>query len=319
MRYGYDLEGNKIEATGGCIAYDAPPNDSERVKLVVKTGKERVWHFAYPPKCLRNDKWSKPMSLFHKSWQDLFEKDYREISFKDTDGTIHRADISTKDNAVLEIQNSSISAKEVDQRQDFYVFNQYEQFLERFYSSEEPPLSDQNSSPTQRNECRSMNWILNARNFGRIAWRPIFIFKPSLTTKAMLNRYFNIPGTRYLFRCDSIWKFFVLETDGRTFEIKPVDDAHNYIAHCCLMFLKQGREPSTPISSIFGEVLKSSPIERHLYPDASEVEKDIMQQAKQKCEQIQLFQEAEEKRDYDFDPCLDKPLLYPKSYYRYLQ
>ena len=68
MRYGYDLEGNRIEATEGCTAYDAPSNDPERMKLVVKTGKERVWHFAYPSKCPRNDKWCKPMSLFHKSW-----------------------------------------------------------------------------------------------------------------------------------------------------------------------------------------------------------------------------------------------------------
>lgn len=259
------------------------------------------------------------MSLFHKSWQDLFEKGYQEISFQDTDGTLHRADIFTRDKGVLEIQNSSISGKEVDQRQNFYVFDQYDLFTERFYLSEELYFPEQNSSSIQLNECRSMTWILNAESFGRIVWKPVTKFKPSLTTKSMLNRYFNIPGTKYLFQAGSIREFFILETDGSTFEIKPVDNLHNYIAHCCLMFLMQDRNPSLPISNIFSKILESSPIRYHLYPDFSEVSKDAMKQAECECKQIQLFQEAEETRDYDFDLCLSTPLHCPDSYYEYLE
>lgn len=251
MRYGYDQKGNKIEATEGCTAYDAPPSDLERVKLVVKTGKERAWHFAYSSRCPRNDKWCKPMSLFHKSWQDLFEEEYQEISFKDANGAIHRADIFTKDSVVLEIQNSSISSKEVEQRQNFYVFAPYKRFLagELSFLDEEFDLIDQNLSSTQHDR-RSMDWILNAKNFGRIVYSSMVRFKPSLTTKEMLGRRFNIPGTRYLFCSESIWKFSILETDGSTFEIKPVDAVHNYIAHCCLLFLLEGRQPSLPRSNI---------------------------------------------------------------------
>ena len=164
-----------------------------------------------------------------------------------------------------------------------------------------------------------MKWILNAKRFGRITWRSVARFKPSLTTKEMLGRYFNIPGTRYLFRSDSIWKFFILETDGCTFTIEPVDNAHNYIAHCCLMFLMYNRAPSPPLSNVFNKILEASPIEHHLHPDVSKVREDITRQAEWKCEQIRLFQEAEEKRDYSFDPGLNKPLQYPDSYYKYLE
>lgn len=294
MRYGYDENGEKVEATEGCTAYDAPPSDPDRVILTARPGKVRVPHFAYPPGCPRNDGWHKLMSLFHTHWQDLFDEEHREFLFKAMDGTLHRADIFTEDKKVLEIQNSYILIKEIEQRQDFYYF--------------------------ESEEVASMQWIFNAKEFGNIRYTSgVTRFKPNKAA-SHAGGYFNIPGTRYLFRHDSIWEFYVLETNGKTYSTRPLDGVHNYIANRCLFFVLEGREPSEPVSGgseLFREELKTSALRYHLYPDFSKVVEDVFAQAKQECELIKLFLDAEEKRDFGFLSRLSEPLQYPDSYYRY--
>ena len=292
MLYGYDEDGNKIEATEGCVAYDAPPSDPDRVKLVPKTGLIKINHFAYPPSYNRNDRWKKEMSLFHKTWQDLFDKEYREFIFKDRNKIIHRADVFTEDNIVLEIQNSTISLREIGKRESFY-----------WYGAE---------------NVSRLIWIFNVKNFGKISCTGgLPQFKPSKTVRDTPNSYFNIPGTRYLLK--DLWNYSTFEADGKKIKFKPLDGFHSYIADRCLRFALYGKEPSKPHYSCLDGILEKSILNFHLYPDRTEVLEDMFLQAKRECESIKLFLDANEKHVFSFPSCLKKPLQYSKSYFRFLE
>ena len=58
---------------------------------------------------------------WHRNWKLAFPKHYREISFFDeTLNEIHRADVCTPCNTVIEFQNSPITLNELNSREAYY-------------------------------------------------------------------------------------------------------------------------------------------------------------------------------------------------------
>ena len=97
------------------------PVCTQRVDSVCGTNKINHWrHFV---KCTDNWRYE-PMSHWHLEWQSHFPKENLEVVCKDSEtGEKHIADIMTNDNVVIEIQNSPISQKEIDSRDDYYNRN----------------------------------------------------------------------------------------------------------------------------------------------------------------------------------------------------
>lgn len=82
--------------------------------VITKCGTINVWHFAHKSN-IECDKWSEHESEWHIGWKNYFPKNNQEIIIKP-----HIADILTDDNIVIELQNSSISPKEIEERENFY-------------------------------------------------------------------------------------------------------------------------------------------------------------------------------------------------------
>jgi len=82
-------------------------------KLIPKCGTIKVWHWSHQNKtdC---DNWYEPETIWHKEWKDQFDIKNREVVIGK-----HRADIFYN-NLVIELQNSSISAEEIIERENFY-------------------------------------------------------------------------------------------------------------------------------------------------------------------------------------------------------
>lgn len=74
-----------------------------------KCGSKIVWHWAHvsTESC---DTWYEPETEWHRSWKNNFGPDRSEISIIKNDNK-HVADVLTKDNLVIEFQNSPISAR----------------------------------------------------------------------------------------------------------------------------------------------------------------------------------------------------------------
>lgn len=87
-------------------------------KVILKSGDIKIPHFAHETsEC--TDSWNYDMSEWHKSMQEYFDEEYREVICK-KDNQIHRADI-LKDGVVLELQHSPISTEEFIDRNQFYL------------------------------------------------------------------------------------------------------------------------------------------------------------------------------------------------------
>lgn len=119
MQYGI-LNGQKVKASPEIKGAKCQCCDSD---LVAKCGTVKIWHFAHSVKnnC---SSWYKPMTEWHKQWQECFSEQYREIVHKDPEtGEKHIADIKIPiagKELVIEFQNSPISRKEVESRDKFY-------------------------------------------------------------------------------------------------------------------------------------------------------------------------------------------------------
>lgn len=76
-------------------------------------------HFAHKrgTECL--DTWKHDMSEWHYNWQRLFPAENREVVVE-KDGVKHRADVLIN-NFVIEFQHSPITAKEITERNNFYL------------------------------------------------------------------------------------------------------------------------------------------------------------------------------------------------------
>lgn len=74
------------------------------------------WRHIDLKKC---DFWKENETEWHRQWKEHFPIEWQEVVIKN-DGQIHRADIKTNSDLVVEFQNSSISSGEVKQRERFY-------------------------------------------------------------------------------------------------------------------------------------------------------------------------------------------------------
>jgi hypothetical protein len=83
-----------------------------------KCGSKVVWHWAHVS--VENcDSWYEPETQWHRNWKNNFGQDRSEISIV-KDGVMHIADVLTKDDLVIEFQNSNISSETIMARELFY-------------------------------------------------------------------------------------------------------------------------------------------------------------------------------------------------------
>ncbi len=89
-------------------------------KVIPKCGKYRINHWAH--KNLSHcDKWWENETEWHRSWKNMFPKDWQEVvAYDDNTGEKHIADIKTKADLVVEFQHSRISEEERISRESFY-------------------------------------------------------------------------------------------------------------------------------------------------------------------------------------------------------
>lgn len=81
--------------------------------VLAKCGRIKVNHWAHEAEedC---DSWYEPETAWHRQWKSLFADDCTEVVMRE-----HRADIRSND-LVVELQNSSISPSEIEERERFY-------------------------------------------------------------------------------------------------------------------------------------------------------------------------------------------------------
>ena len=83
-----------------------------------KCGEVNVWHWAHH-KDESCDSWYEPETEWHKNWKLAFGKENCEIVISKA-GKRHIADIQTKGNVIIELQNSPIQKPIIRQRETFY-------------------------------------------------------------------------------------------------------------------------------------------------------------------------------------------------------
>jgi len=108
------VNGEKVEAkpgtTGVCPLCDR--------SVFSKCGEINVWHWAHhrDQSC---DNWYEPETEWHKNWKLAFGKELSEIVIS-KEGVRHIADIQTKENVIIELQNSTIQIDVIRRRERFY-------------------------------------------------------------------------------------------------------------------------------------------------------------------------------------------------------
>lgn len=111
MQFAIEPEtGEKIQALPGLKAI-CPACQAE---VVAKCGNIYCWHWAHvnTEEC---DSWSEGETIWHRSWKEFFFPDEVEVVMGP-----HRADIRTRAGRVIELQHSSISTEEIEERERFY-------------------------------------------------------------------------------------------------------------------------------------------------------------------------------------------------------
>lgn len=83
-----------------------------------KCGEINIWHWAHH-KNESCDSWFEPETEWHKNWKSVFGKEFSEIVIK-KEGIKHIADVLTKENVVIELQNSPIQKQIIRKRELFY-------------------------------------------------------------------------------------------------------------------------------------------------------------------------------------------------------
>lgn len=116
MKFALSESGTKIEPSKGikgiCPICKEP--------LIAKCGKIKVHHWAHKSgtEC---DPWSSPETPWHRNWKNCFPKEWQEVLCEVEGSTeIHRADVKTSDDLVLEFQHSPIEDEEKLKRESFY-------------------------------------------------------------------------------------------------------------------------------------------------------------------------------------------------------
>jgi hypothetical protein len=86
--------------------------------VIAKCGEINIWHWAHR-KAESCDDWYEPETEWHRNWKLIFGKEHTEVVIQ-KDGIRHIADIKTKDNVIIELQNSPIQKQVVQRREIFY-------------------------------------------------------------------------------------------------------------------------------------------------------------------------------------------------------
>lgn len=114
MLYALDEIGNRIKplknGKGIC------PICKHKVQAVCGAINIHHWRHEPNPNC---DSWYEHETEWHRQWKKVFPEDWQEVVIIKND-EIHRADIKTKTGLVLELQNSSILADIIEERELFY-------------------------------------------------------------------------------------------------------------------------------------------------------------------------------------------------------
>lgn len=106
------MNGNKTKASPNCQYGLCPLCEKE---VIPKCGDINIWHWAH--KVLEDcDTWSEGESIWHIGWKICFHPFHLEIKKEN-----HRADIyNDYRDIVIELQHSSISSSEIQEREQFY-------------------------------------------------------------------------------------------------------------------------------------------------------------------------------------------------------
>lgn len=87
---------------------------------IAKCGTKNINHWAHRSN-INCDPWWENETEWHRNWKDCFPKEWQEIiHFDELTGEKHIADIKTSKGLVIELQNSPISPKELESRENFY-------------------------------------------------------------------------------------------------------------------------------------------------------------------------------------------------------
>lgn len=87
--------------------------------MIAKCGNRLLHHWAHY-KNENCDPWWENETEWHRKWKELFPIECREVTHVDNTGEIHRADIKSKTNIIIELQHSAISDEERLARENFY-------------------------------------------------------------------------------------------------------------------------------------------------------------------------------------------------------
>lgn len=87
-------------------------------KVHSKCGDINEWHWAHY-KAENCDSWYEPESYWHLDWKMTFGIECAEQVIK-KNGILHRADVLTNKNVIIELQNSPIQKSVISQREEFY-------------------------------------------------------------------------------------------------------------------------------------------------------------------------------------------------------
>lgn len=88
-------------------------------RMTAKCGDHNLWHWAHYRKS-ECDRWWEPETSWHREWKNEFPEDWQEVRHSAPDGEVHRADVKTAKENVLEFQYSVISPAERVSRENFY-------------------------------------------------------------------------------------------------------------------------------------------------------------------------------------------------------
>ncbi len=138
-------------------------------KLIIKRGDINAHHFSHKvtSDC---DTWYE-MSEWHKSMQEMFPIQYREVVLS-KDGKKHRADIKVK-NLLIEFQKSSISVRDIAERTNFY--KDFGTLVWVFKIPEDLNIDSYNNILVWSRARKSILSLINGKNYVYLAFDDIVV------------------------------------------------------------------------------------------------------------------------------------------------
>jgi competence CoiA-like predicted nuclease len=137
-------------------------------KMIPKCGERNIWQWAHD-KNQHCDAWYEPESEWHKRGKMTFSKENTEKVIE-LEGVKHIADIFTKTEVVIELQNSPISPRVIREREEFYgekmiwVVNGIKFAKNISLNSKKgfrnmPWLNDELNSPSSKKKLQNFTWL----------------------------------------------------------------------------------------------------------------------------------------------------------------